>query len=196
MKKKYVIGIILILFLVSIIVFSLHLYRYSLLDINADNYLELLTENKTSIDKSGIDDCIPDKINLTVCNHYAPSDNFMNNGLKVSVTHPANKQFLSVDIVSSFSGILYTALFKNRKPYYCNLLERDKMSNRSIIKKIINNLILKEGFVLKKSEYVNGHDILVKETKNDFIIVRLFGHYDNSPVGFEIKTFSTRKFYY
>jgi hypothetical protein len=52
------------LILVFAVFFLLRPKNYKLIDINADNYEEMLKINNKSIYSSGIDNCIPDKISI------------------------------------------------------------------------------------------------------------------------------------
>lgn len=61
--------------------------------------------------------------------------------------------------------------------------------------KIAERLILERQFILKKSNLIAGDDILIKETDEDFIIVKIGGKYDynNPPMSLSILTYSKKR---
>jgi hypothetical protein len=195
--KKY--KIVLLCFTV-ILLFFLYLYniKYSISEINADNFEEKLNIIDASIlIDNGLDSYIPDQIPIAMGYEFQESNDFRGNGLKI-----INKKIPKgneIEIYSSFTGIDYWFIYANKSLIYASifkdgLLDQTK-PNTILIKKIIDNMIIKDEFILKRTERKKGSDILIKETEKSFIIVK-FSSYDDEipPQQILILSFSKNKY--
>ena len=197
MRKKYTIGIISILILGVLTFFLLHSFTYSMLDINADNYRKKLKENTTSIYESYIDNCIPDKISILQSRDYSESNNFEGNGLKIHREENNANGRLAVEIVSSTTGLRYQIYFDKDKGAIAGQISHHPIQYDILLKNICDQMILKEGFILKKSELITGNDILIKETDTSFIIIDVSPKYEypDFPMSLMISTYSKKRFF-
>jgi hypothetical protein len=180
MKNKYIyFGISII---VLIVIFILHSINYSILDINADNF-EKLKLNKESVYLNGLDYFNPEKVRLSYSFNLQESIS-NENGLKVSKKYLDKSGITMVVLYNEIYNATYKTYFnKNMNPFSYTITTWKQHS----IKNICDNLILQDGFVLKRSEYLDnpgegkigkGWDILIKETKDSFIICLICSKYD------------------
>lgn len=83
-----------------------------------------------------------------------------------------------------------TVYFENKKAIYFSVSRPIGFGmSPSLMKDLMNNLIIKYGFTLKKSELISGNDILIREDENCFMIAKIFSKYDDA-VAFNIQTYS------
>ena len=155
--------------------------KYSIVDLNADNYKELLL--KSSFEKR-IDISDSESINLNLLyldnpdriNFYRlwESDDLAE---KYKVTREMGKNgglFLEVHNKLPLNNFYNVSYNLKRFPIYFMM----NLNSRPLMKQVLDKLILEDGFILKKSLFINGHDILIKETESAFVIVELIGKYD------------------
>jgi hypothetical protein len=175
--------------------------KYELINISADNYEKLLTPNHISVLKNTqIDNYIPDQIPLAKAFEISDSDNFRGNGFKVSNRQLANGNI--IEITSYKSGIHYTLSFIGQSLNYAwifkNWLSDESIPETPLIKKMILNLIINNGFTLKKSDSRFGRDIIIKETDDSFIIGDIIGDIDSkfsSPQSISFKSYRKTKYF-
>jgi hypothetical protein len=111
-----------------------------------------------------------------------------------------NKSLCKVDIGSPYTNLNYRVWFKLMNLQEDKTIQSWVAINAEIwwysydikLKQIAERLILKEGFLLNKSKFKDGNDILIKETDKNFIIVEIFKSFDDQkpPAGLYIRTFS------
>jgi len=176
---------------VAFVLLVLHSQTYSLLDIEADNYKHKLKETNDLIWESGIDNCIPENISLLNSDNYSI---YQSNGLHIEKTQTSPTR-TRVTIGNTPSYLIYNTYFEKNKGPVSVVVEN--LTRKFKLKDIFDKLILKEGFILKQSLLINGDDILIKETKGFFIIVKILKKYDSSipSNGFVISTYSKRRFF-
>ena len=176
--------ILLIITLIFAVFIYLYNIKFSLSDINADNFEEKLSRIDASIliDNS-LDYYIPDRIPISIGYEFQESNDFRGNGIKI-----INKKLPkgnNIEIYSSFTGIDYWLIYKNKSLIHAFIFKDGLMDetkpNTILIKKISNNMIIKDEFILKRTERKNGSDILIKETKKSFIIVKFSSYDDQTP---------------
>lgn len=188
MKKIIIVVVVVIAALVSgFLVFRPK--TYSMLEIEADNYEQKLKASNEPLYYSAIDKCIPDKIDPLHSLNYTPSNN---NGLEI--TKEKKDDFTSVRINSSISDLQYLTWFnKNNEPISCSI-SRNVMGYEPKLKEICNQLML-NGFILKKTKLLNGHDMLIKETDDNFIVININSKYEypNPPMSLHIQTYGKEK---
>ena len=186
---KKVIIIIGSIVVVALVLLVLHSQTYSLLDIDADNYKHKLKKDDKSIWNCMIDDCIPDNVGLWSSYMYSE---FQTNGLKIEKTQ-TNPTRTRISISHTLSKLNYNVWFDNGKiPVACQITSN---YYNPLLKQIADQLILKKQFILKKSNLISGYDILIKETNDDFIIVKLTRKYEDPPMSLIISTYSKRRFF-
>lgn len=169
----------------------------SAIDITADNYRGLLREGSASIEEGDISGNTLHSLNVLRANEFEEKENGT-----VTIEKQVADNVLYVQHKSK-TNYLQTASVWQGKRY-------DKLQQFSVhdyywfghtlpttspqLAKIVELLILKEGFTRKETEFKRGLDILLKETKDKFIVVEI--HPDRSINGiFDLKflAFSKRK---
>ena len=192
-NKKYLYSLIVFLILV-IAIFTLAIQKYSLLDITADNFADILELNESSVFQSGIDQCIPDKITLHMSHDYAPSDNYGGNGLNIK--REENSKRLWITIKSLNTGLTYKAYYEMDDATLVAINISSKTYD-PLLKEIAENLMVKSGFILKTSKLKMGNDIIIKETEDSFIIGTLYLAFEDPhpPLAINITSYGKRKFF-
>lgn len=199
LKSKITLFIALIF---CLLLFSyLYMAKFSLNEINADNYKENLMESNFSIlIGNGLDYHIPDKgIPVAIGYELANSNNFQGNGLEINNTKHAEGESNTVVITSSRSRLVYNFLYSDQSLNFAWIhkygLMDDTYPNTIFIKNIINQLILKDGFSLIRTNLKTGEDIIIKEIDQGFIIGS-FNSYDSNipPQSLAIKSYRKHKY--
>lgn len=197
MKKIIIIGSSILVFI--LVLLFLYFQTYSVYDIDADNYRKKLKESDNSIWNCMLDDYIPDNISL------------WSYGLDYQVVQPVNvkvkiEEFKSikrkrVTITQTPSNLDYIVTYQykggdNKVPVKC-IIRNSSLQFDPTLVKIAELLVLNRQFILKKSNLINGQDILIKETDTDFIIIEMIFKYDynNPPSGMVISTYSKKRFF-
>jgi hypothetical protein len=193
--KKF---IILLAICVATITIYFSLAKYSVSDITPDNYKKKLEETNASLFEAGLDNVIPENLSLYNANEYLNSDNFRGNGIKI--TNTKTDYGHQIEISSSKTKLNYWITFDREKYtrvwiFKQALMDPDSPPN-PLIKEIINNLILNNGFILKRSEFRNGSDFIIKETDNCFIIGSFLSYDGAEPISnITFSTFSKKYFH-
>jgi len=173
--------------------FLLRSQTYSLIDIDADNYRNKIKANHQSISPSGIDHCIPDNIGILSSHKYISQQD---NGSGFEILRETVDGFLKITLNSN-TGMQYIVFFdKGSEPVQANIaLSVSEYEPR--LKTICDQLMIKQGFVLKKSNALYGNDILIKETDTNFILVEINNKYEypNPPMSLMINTYTKNKFF-
>ena len=184
-------------------VFYLLTAKYSINEIDADNHTQLLpfgSKSNTSIlSGSNIDYYIPDKIPISGGFDFMSSNNF--NGNRLDIKNEATGNDNIVSIRSWATGLGYTLKYSEKVLtsawIHKYALMDDNYPNTMHIKNMVKDLVLNEGFILKKTKHINGHDIIIKETEKAFIIGRLDLKMDyemNPPQSIFFESFEKYKF--
>lgn len=204
--KKALIVLISVITLI-IIGYTLKIQEYSLYQITADNFINKLEPTEEPIYDSGIDNVIPDHFRLLYFlsdpkSDYLPPSTRNQYKFSKEVTDSSRQM---TDIRSPYTNLNYRVWFKLMNDPKDKQIKSWQAINAEIwwhtydiqLKTIAEKLILNEGFILKKSELKDGHDILIKETDKNFIIVEIFKTYEdpNPPAGLYIRTFSKKKYF-
>ena len=144
-----------------------------MLEVNADNYRKILKKNNKSLYNAQLNNVIPDNIPLINLYDVSDSDNFRSNGL--NVVNKKNNEYNHVEIHSYNNNLNYWFLFENKKLTFAWIFKHALLAENSPpnlhLRTIVDKLVLKEGYTLKKSELKYGSDILIKEFDDYFIIV-------------------------
>ncbi len=179
---KYKKSLLVVAFSIFVLVFCFFYFqKYSIVDLNADNYKELLLKN--SFEKR-IDISDSESINLNLLyldnpdriNFYKlwESDDLAE---KYKVTRELGKNgglFLEVYNKLPLNNFYNVSYNLKRFPIYFMM----NLNSGPLMKQVLDKLMVKEGFILKKSSFIKGHDILIKETESTFVIVELIEKYD------------------
>ena len=198
-KKNWLkVTITILTILVSLVIIQLFA-KYSISDISAENFkYKLVTKNASILIDNGLDRYLPDNIPISMGYEFVNSDDFRGNGLTIKNT--IGDKGNVVEISSNNSKLHYTLLYYRNIISYAFIFKTGLMDenipNTIYIKKIIDDMIIKDGFTLKRSELKKGHDIIIKETDNSFIIGD-FGSYDDSalPQSITIQVYHKTKFF-
>lgn len=199
LKKKYLFKAIIASLVILIILFSFFFTsKFSLNEITADNYESKLSSNNSSIlIDNQLDQYIPDKFPITVAHEFLDAENFNGNGLNIKNTKSPKGNH--VEISSSNSRLVYYLNFHQNALVDAYIfkygLMDESLPNTYFIKKIINDMIIKDGFSLKRTDSKSGNDIIIKETDDSFIIGKFFSYDDTIPPQY-ISIFSYRKYKY
>ncbi len=192
MNNKIIMVLILItIALVSVLV--LHLQKYSISDINADNYDSKLTYSKSgNIFSSGIYKMFGDG-NIVGMKCATAAD-----GFRISHTNNSN-------------GTMHSELYNLRThvSYWINWDDQECGENNATnidvgtfpmgytgfidYKNEINKLITEEGFILKKSEKIDGYDVIIYENAESFVVGKIFGKYDGKDGNIQAINFTLYK---
>jgi hypothetical protein len=197
MKKIIVIGISIVVF----ILFLLFLYfqTYSVYEIDADNYRKKLKQSDNSIWDCMLDDYIPDNISL-----WSYGDDYQvvqPTNVKVNIEENKTIKRKRVTITQTPSNLNYIVTYQYKGgdikvPIWCMISNSSFQYDPRLVN-IAEQLVLNRQFIFKKSQLINGQDILIKETDNDFIIIEMFRKYDynDPPMHMVISTYSKKRFF-
>ena len=203
MSKK----LIAISFLSLMFIFGLFYFftaKYSITEIDADNHYELLpfqsTNSVSILSGTNIDNYIPDNLPFSLGFELLDSKNiYTNNGL--DITNQVLEKGNVVNIRSYRSNLGYTLNYIDKRLtaafIHKYFLMDENYPNTFHIKTMVNNLVLNEGFLLKKTKLISGHDIVIKETEKSFVIGKLDGKMDNElypPQSIFFESFSKSKY--
>lgn len=197
---------------ILLIVLFLINWSYSIFDISADNYEKKLHTNNGSLYSVDIDEYIPriDKECFSI-NMRGISALGQRYGVEILKTYDLYKD-QGANWTSDYgtyysfepapSDLEYKILYEKDKDSYItdNIIDisigsKFKAENSPKIKEIIKELIEKNGFTLKRTQLIYGHDIIIKETEDSFIVGFINGKYDyhNQPtVGLYLKSYSKK----
>lgn len=180
--------------------------KYSTLDITADNFKDILKDHydkKLDLRTIGIDNCLPENQNAatflplsleTADILYKDENNYFNKN-RLEIKREENSKCIKLNIYSSNTILNYTVFFQKPKKNLSSVIVFSQYQNQ-LIKTIVDKLIINEGFILKKSNLKNGHDIIIKETDNNFIIGELFNTYEpDYPLQLILSSYDKRKFF-
>ena len=205
MKKKLIIGLGLssVVLLIFIFLFFYN-QQFSITELNADNFEEKLLVNNLkeridadksetlSLDLLASDN--PDRINF-----YSVWDsNAVNYNYKIEKKTGKNGVLLIEVFLKGTNQNFYNIYFNSKMQPISFMMN---LNSGITLKPILNSLIIKEGFILKKSLIIKGHDIIIKETEKAFIIGELFNKYDelttndNSRYQIIFQIFSKKKYF-
>lgn len=188
--KKIILGISIILITAFVYVYNA---KYSLYEITPDNYKTILKENDASLSEAGLDQAISEKFSIALAYNYATSKNLnvasINSTKLIKGTH--------VEIHSYTTDLNYWAMFTDKQLTSISIFKTGVMNPDSprnpFIRAMINNLILKEGFLLKRTKLKEGSDIIIKETEDSFIIGSFYS-YDAEISSIWLSTYSKKKY--
>lgn len=191
MKKIIIISSSIII--LSLILLFLHLQTYSLLDITADNYKTKLKESHHPIWYCALDNYIPDDISLWVYSSEYKVIQRINVKAEVKQLDSHTKR---ITISQTPSGLEYVIVFEDQNPIQCDILNSHYQFDPQLVT-LAEKLILKQQFILKKSELIHGQDILIAETEDDFIIIVMNTKcdYKTPPMSMHISTYSKKRFF-
>jgi hypothetical protein len=197
-KSRLLILGLLIVAVMTVIIIYMSILKYSISEISADNYKSKLKENISSLSEAQLNEVIPDKFSIYDSKDFLTSDNFENNGLRI--TNNARVDGRRVEISSTRTQLNYWINFTEGKLTNVFIFKQALLNPNSpptpLIKEMINKLIIQEGFVLKKSELKNGSDIIIKETKDSFIIGDFYSYDDlELTANITISSFSRKKYF-
>jgi len=195
MKKK--ISIALVSLIVLAIGFYLYTAKYSINEIEANNFGTLLKPNKKSILLSHLDNAIPDKLPFILLYEAMDSDNSNGEGYKIiNEKHNSNN---ILNIHSYLTNLNYTIIYDNKVAssawIFKDRLHDSNSPENPRIRDIINDLIYNYGFTLKKNNLKNSFDIVIKETEDSFIIGSFYS-IEEQPITNNItfQSFSKKKY--
>lgn len=192
---------------ISLILSGLFLvnWSYSMDEIEADNYESLLHEQYDGA--IYIDNCLPgfDSNSFSII-----SKSIKNVGVNYGV-NLKRSEALHVNLINEIGdwysfentisdleyNILYKKIENSEIPVIIKINAKYIDHNRQQIKEIVRQLCEKEGFIVKKTLFIYGSDIIIKEQKDRFIIGRLNGTYDERrPIeGLYLTSFSKKRLY-
>jgi hypothetical protein len=168
--------------LFSVVILTMIFYHFYTLKISsdqitADNFESILTKSNSSIlNENNFNQYIPDKFPVFTAYEFADSKNYNGNGLEITNKKGLNGNF--VEITSLNSRLVYYLGFTHNILDYAYVFRYGLMDESQpktyFIKKIINELLLNDGFSLKKTKLKSGQDIIIKETNDTFIIGKFF----------------------
>jgi hypothetical protein len=182
MKNKYKF-IIITFFLFLFVLLLLNFRNYSITEIDADNFDNILVSEKKSISFTHINRYIPDNYSL-----FSINPNLVFNS-KPEITKYDDGE-IRTGIYIKESKNQYSTNFIYGNPYLVSI-----GSDANTIRNIVDQLILKEGFSLKKTIFINHSDIIIKELEDRFIIGVLYMHYDGSDLnGINLISYSKNRF--
>ncbi len=191
-KKKVLLVTLSCVGLVVVLLTYINTIEYSVSEISPDNYMSKLTRTKSTIFEAGLQDFIPDNFPILESYRALTSDNYNNNGLKI--TNNKTDDTNQVDIHSYRTNINYTLVFKDEHLIYAWIFKQGYMDPNTpptrSVKKMIDDLILQKGFMLMRTNMKVGSDFIIKETDDSFIIGS-FTSYDNIQKPVEDIGFST-----
>jgi hypothetical protein len=172
--------------------------KYSISEITADNYESKLKRNDASLFEADLDNAIPENFSLWFSYKNSNSNNFRNNGVTITNEKTVNGNW--VQISSSRTRLNYWIAFDEGIMTSVSIFKQAYLDTNSpptpLIKEIIDKLILDKGFLLKRTHLKSGSDIVIKETKNCFIIGKFFSYDSPIPVShIIIETFSKKKYF-
>jgi hypothetical protein len=179
MKNKLLLILTICLLLVSILFFK----NYSITEINADNYESILVFEKKSISITNIDRYIPDNYAL-----FSTDPTPVFNSKPEITRYDDGEVRTGIYIVENKNH--YSANFISGEPYLVSITSDDIS-----IRNIVDQLILKKGFSLKKTVYIDKPDIIIKELEDRFIIGVIYGHYDTNDLQIiRVESYSKNRF--
>ena len=196
-KLKYLAGFI----ITCIFIFFLSRSKYDLKEISADNYKNILTPNNKSIlNGSHISRFLPDEFPVYDAYKFLNSDNFRGNGIKISNQKLSHGNM--IEITSKVSGIHYTLSYIGESLNFAwifkNGLMDESIPETPLIKRMILNLVLSDGFMAKNTGLKSGTNIIIKETDDSFIIGEFNGELDsdlNNPQSISFKAYFKTKYF-
>jgi len=198
--KKNVIYILTTLLIVSLATFIvLYSQKYSMVDVDADNFGEILTRSYGSslgdnVFYGGAQRLFREDEGMLLIKGVTGAENF-------TISYDENdRKTLHAYFKNTLKNVRYEIVWKNKD---FNDIEAEFFLVNTVngysqeIREGITNLILKEGFVLKKSNYINGDDIIIKETPSSFIIGEIMPKFDgpNGVIGVMFMAFGKRKYF-
>lgn len=196
-KNKLLFLLPTLILIISLIGYYFFFRSYSVTDITADNYRSLLKETNDAITLDDISPGTQKDLHMLYANQFGEQDN---GTIKISRLEQDNN--LQIDYKTKITYLRYTTNWKGANydklwSYYVTdyFMANDFLpSTPQEIKNIADVLIIKEGFILKESNLKDGGDILIKETKDAFIISRLTGSYSgNSILSMAMSKYSKKK---
>jgi hypothetical protein len=201
MTKKEIIYTSIIIVLVMLIIpfLILNSQKYSAADIDADNFRDGIVGkwydgNNESIDEANLANSISDNFSLYQAYEFVTSDNYNDSGLEIR--NKATERGHDVVIFSKHTDLRYEMLFDKRNIIFSlGIMYGRSEENKYETKKIVDKLILKSGFTLKKSKLIDGYDIIIKELPDKFIIVTLYGKYEEPPFCLLFRSYSKKKYF-
>lgn len=207
-KLRYLILIALTILFALIFLFVKQI-KYSVFDVNADNYRTILKPTDESIlsiadalssslpgneykDTRGID-CL--HFNIGSSNVFSEDEDQFR-----KVEKSTYKEMLSVVYNDKTRNFRCQANWKGTNNNILTSCAIDAITNKIALnpycKDIIDKLIVSESFILKESALKTGSDILVKDNGDNFIIVSIGGNYSrNEIISLFIRTYSKDKYY-
>jgi hypothetical protein len=191
MKRSYI--VISLTLAIGFAILFLNFIKFSINEIDADNYKVKLKKSGHSIWDCMIGNYIPDNIGLW--DYGSDYQVIQPINVNVTITEESSERKL-VEISDTPSTLWYQMVWVKKEPILCQIIAR-KYQNDSQLAKIAERLIMEKQFTLKKSSLLDGSDILIKETENDFIIVEIGGKfdYDNPPRSLSISAYSKNKYF-
>lgn len=208
MEKKII--AILSIINVSLVILILTNWSYSIFDIDADNFESKLNpiynlriffdHNLPAIDQK----CF----SIT---HRGLTPYGKNYGIKIKKRTDWTSIY-GIWYVFEFalSDLQYSVLYKEKKSFYDKDLyyislypleiridSKIQYNNALKIKEIITQLIKEDGYILKKSQFILGNDIVIKETESRFIIGVINRKYDDKEpsYGLYLNSYSKKRFF-
>lgn len=182
------IGIILTFFVISRM-------EYSMLEIDGDNYNDKIKPNLHSIQNDvNFDECIPDRFELSLAFLRGEGENNSCITTRKKSEFDNKREYVSFE--SKVTGLTYSTGWQDGRFVICNIINPNQDENMfALMKRILDKLILTQGFVLKESKLKNGRDLLIKENDSDFIIVQGFSYSQRAIYSLFITTYSKKKYF-
>jgi len=176
MKKGILIRAALLLLLIVPTFLCLYVQKYSLVDIDADTYEGRLAKSDENVLKSHVDKVFGDS-HVILTKGVVSTSGF-------EITYEKNKHDQPIAILrNKEKNVEYQILWRDNEP---RIADAQYFSvgtanyNFSIPLRIaIGDLMITQGFVLKKTSLINGNDIIVKELDNAFIIGQLISKFED-----------------
>jgi hypothetical protein len=161
-----------------VIIYFLFQVKYSVVDIDPDTYKDKLKMGGNHFRLPAIEKYNPDKLDLAYAFQLTDATAKFK-GVKLEKSeNKVNKKAL-VSIYSNSTNFSYDIVYENYFPIGYIISARSPV----LLKIICDKLILEDGFILKRSNYLlknmKGYDILIKETEDSFIICELSVKYDD-----------------
>jgi hypothetical protein len=168
-------------------------------DISADNYKEILKQVDSSLFPANIDGVLSEDFSLTFSHEYATLND--SEHYNHTVTNEKTDKGNIVTIHSKKTNLVYNMIFHDGEIvniwiHLYGFMDPNSQPTPQI-KAMINDLVLKNGFLLLRSKMKNGSDIIIKEADKCFIIGNFYS-YDDQPFtsNIRISAYSKNKYFH
>jgi hypothetical protein len=155
----------------------LYVQNYSITEIEADTYEKLLAASNENVLKAAVDKVFQEDSHVILTKGVVSASGF-------EITYEKNRHDQPiVTLRNKEKNVEYHVLWRDNEPRSADaeyVAVGTANYDFSIqLRMAISNLMVRQGFVLRKTSLINGHDIIVKELDNAFIIGLLISKFDD-----------------